>query len=135
MAFPSRADAMRGSTSDVASRETAYGMPEFGVGSLKTPLDHIVGLPLVSDPQRPFPNYFGEGSHFAHSAAQLFIGTNRTSLPTQIVFHQILAGNFYVQVIAPIVPLSWNSSGVVEFDRLEFDTNMPYDFFLSLVST
>lgn len=125
MAFPSRADAMRGSTANVASRETAYGMPEFGVGSLKTPLDHVVGLPLVSDPQRPFPNYFGEGSHFAHSAAQLFIGTNRTTLPTQIVFHQILAGNFYVQVIAPIVPLSWNSSGVVEFDRLEFDTNMP----------
>lgn len=114
-----------GSTANIGSRETVWNQPEFGVQSLKTMADQIVGVPLVGDPSRPFPNYFGEGSHYAHSAAQCFIGTNRTTLPTQIILQQILAGNWYTQIVAPLSPLPWSSSGVIQFDTLQFGPQLP----------
>lgn len=61
-----------------------------------------------------------------HSVPQCYIGTNRTTLPTQIVFQQLLAGNFYVQRLAPIMPLSWASNYAVEWDSIEFGLNLPY---------
>lgn len=125
MAYNGGADARNGSTANIGDRESVWNRPEFGVQGLKTTADQIVGVPLVADPQRQLPNYFGEGPHYAHSAAQLFIGTNRTTLPTQIVLQVILTGSWYTQVVAPITPLAWNVSGVIQFDTLQFGPQLP----------
>lgn len=56
---------------------------------------------------------------------QCFLGTNRTTLPTQIVFRQLLAGTFWLQRIAPIVRLSWAQNYTYQWDTIEFDPNLP----------
>ncbi len=122
------AGAKGASTAHFASLQTMpqIATSEIGYQSLKTTADEIFGAPLTLDGAYPFPQYFqNDKTHFTHSVPQLYLGENRTTLPTQIVFQQILAGNFYVQRIAPIVPITWANNYTVQWDSLTFKPNLP----------
>ena len=120
------ASAASASTAHLASLALAPGVNEAGYSSARSSLEEIMGVPIYPDTQTPFPQFYNnDKSHYQHSVPQCFLGTNRTTLPTQIVFRQLLAGTFWLQRLAPIVRLSWAQNYVYQWDTIEFDPNLP----------
>lgn len=66
-----------------------------------------------------------EQNIFVESLVQLMMGENRTNLGSQIVHQQLVADNFWVTVLAPIVPLNWGESLEGQWDMITFHPHLP----------
>lgn len=97
--------------------------PALGTNDLRGFVDEIFGVPY----QQPAYSLegFSEQTKFVQSLPELLFGVNKTNLGTRVITQQLLADNFYVQVLAPIVPLQWGESLETQWDEMIFDPHLP----------
>jgi hypothetical protein len=97
--------------------------PTLGLNEKAAFVQELFGAPY-SDPdwgRQPFENE----NKWVMSMPELFAGKNRTNLGQRIIYQRLIDGNFWTQVLAPILPLQWGEHYEMQWSTLEFKSHLP----------